>query len=404
MEKIQNTNTWVPRDIRLLQSRLNSNSIGKTINIANKISGQPLFVSSPLMMSWGISDYEDNKKYSIALNFPREDDVLYSSQTELFLTKMKEFETVLIEAVMERSEDLFGEAYGLDFIKNMFVPIVKYSKMKDSQKKDFNKPPSIRAKVTNYDNNWDKLEIYDDKSRIIFPNDDIESNGSPLTLVPSRSDVAAVFHVSQIWTINKQWGCTFRLVHCLVCQKQEEVYGVCPFALTSALGTATVDSDDDENAVMVTMTKSNKKSNTEAENGQGPSSTVSVAASASASASASVSASKLKTEKETAVPAKQTSNSKAVVAKSTSNAKKENTDDNKSKTQTKDRKTQSTEPESDGQEDGEDVDEDEDEDEEEDEEEEEEEKVAKPVRASAPAPAPTPTPAPVPITKTTKRK
>jgi hypothetical protein len=388
MEKIQNTTTWVPKNIRLLPARLNSNAIGKTINIVNKTTGQQLLVSTPLMSSFGISDYEDNKKYSIAFNFPREDDLLHSPQTELFLTKLKELETVLIDAVVERSEELFGETYSLDFIKNIFVPIVKYSKMKDSQKKDFNRPPSIRAKVTNYDNNWDKLEIYNDKSKIIFPNADIESNDSPLTLVPSRSEVAAVIHVSQIWTINKQWGCTFRLVHCLVCQKQEDVYGICPSALTSALGTATVDSDDDEeNQVMIQMTKSNKKSKIEtfdaAENDQGPGSATYIAVPVSVTAPASALAPKLKSEKET--PA-----SKTVVAKSVGNAKKEMVDD-KSKTQAKDTKGQSTKPKS------EDEDEDEGEEEDEDEEEEEEEEVvvAKPVRAPVPA---------TKENKTTKRK
>ena len=79
------------------------------------------------MMSWGISDYDNNGKYFISLNFPMEK----TAVTEEFLLKLKELETRMIDEAEKCSELWFGEIVPRSAIEYSFNRIVKYNKIKD---------------------------------------------------------------------------------------------------------------------------------------------------------------------------------------------------------------------------------------------------------------------------------
>jgi hypothetical protein len=104
----------------------------------------------------------------------------------------------------------------------MFFPILKYSKNKDTKKIDLTKPPSLRAKVPNYGGKWN-VEVYDTASNLLFPSDDPKL--TPLDFVPKRSNVAVVLGVSQLWVGGKGWGCTVKMIQCIV-KPQENVSSV----------------------------------------------------------------------------------------------------------------------------------------------------------------------------------
>ena len=86
---------WNTSGIRYMQPKVNDRG-GKSINIISTQTNRSLHVSTPLMMTWGISDYVDEKtgesdgKFSMSLNFPNGD--YETKNTTEFLNKLKAFE------------------------------------------------------------------------------------------------------------------------------------------------------------------------------------------------------------------------------------------------------------------------------------------------------------------------
>jgi hypothetical protein len=216
------------------------------------------------MMTWGISDFVDEKtgesdgKYTLSLNFPNED---YSNPaTRDFLEKLKVFEAQLLKDAAKNSEAWFGEEMSLEVVKHMYFPFLKYSKDKTTKKFDYSKPPSIRAKVPNYGGRW-AVEIYDTAGKLIFPNSD--ANMTPMDFIPKLSNVACIIQNGGLWFGGKGWGTTWKLVQCVVKPKiQDSVYGKCHIQLSSddiqTIETAPVaaeDVDEDEPAALPVSTE-----------------------------------------------------------------------------------------------------------------------------------------------------
>ena len=69
---------------------------GKNVGIRNPHSGKQLYLSTPLMMTWGANakDYDNNGKftYDMSLQFPRDIDSNYSDKTSAFLESLKDME------------------------------------------------------------------------------------------------------------------------------------------------------------------------------------------------------------------------------------------------------------------------------------------------------------------------
>ena len=263
---------WNTSAIKYMAPKLNKQN-GKAISIISKQTNRSLHVSTPLMMTWGVSDFVDDKgesdgKYSISLVFPNEE---YSTPaTSQFLQKLKDFENQILDDAVRNSELWWGEEMSRELVKHTFFPFLKYSKNKDTKKIDYTRPPTIRAKVPYYDNRWG-IEIYDTNSSLIFPKE--TSVETPVDLIPKQSSVACVLQCGGIWIGGKGWGLTWKLVQCVVKPREViSVFGRCQIQLSvedkvaietqeiredvddssstavAASSTAVADSDDDEPA------------------------------------------------------------------------------------------------------------------------------------------------------------
>jgi hypothetical protein len=225
---------WNTASLRYMQPKVNDRG-AKSINIISGQTGRSLHISTPLMMTWGISDYVDEKtgesdgKFSMSLNFPNED---YSTPaTTEFLTKLKQFENQILDDAVRNSEAWFGEEMSREVAKHTFFPFLKYSKDKMTKRYDYSKPPSIRAKVPNYNNRW-VVEIYDTKGKLIFPCDN--ENLTPMDFVPKKSNVACVLQCGGLWFGGKGWGITWKLNQCVVKpQETVSVFGKCHIQLST---------------------------------------------------------------------------------------------------------------------------------------------------------------------------
>ena len=199
---------WVVSDIKYMPPKINASG-GKSVNIISTQTNRGLAIGTPLMMTWGASDYDENGKYSMSLNFPLESTLI----TDKLLKKFKSLEDQIIDDAVKNSELWFGEIVTREALKFTFFPIIKYGKDKESKKIDYSKPPSIRGKLPNYGGKW-SVEIYDATHNLIFPCDD--PNITPMDFIPKLSDVECVLGISQIWIGGKNWGCTLKIIQCVV--------------------------------------------------------------------------------------------------------------------------------------------------------------------------------------------
>lgn len=231
---VLNASEWVTSSVKYMPPKVNDKG-GKSINIISDQTKRSLHISTPLMITWGISDFVDDKgesdgKYSISLAFPNEE--YKTKQTDEFLQKLKDFENQILDDAVKNSELWFGDEMSREVIKHMFFPVLKYSKNKDTKKIDLSKPPTIRAKVTKYNSKWG-VEIYDTKSNLIFPVSDNELL-VPGDLVPKLSQVACVLQCSGLWIGGKGFGVSWKLVQCVVKPREVvSVYGKCHIQLSN---------------------------------------------------------------------------------------------------------------------------------------------------------------------------
>lgn len=197
----------------------------KSISIISKQTNRSLTISTPWMMTWGCSDFTDangdsDGKFNISLNFPTEGD--RTEQTDLFLQKLKDFENQILDDAVKMSETWWGEPMSREICKHTFFPVLKYSKNKDTNKIDYTRAPSFRAKVPYYDGVW-KVEIYNTRGNLIFPNDS-NPDETPSTIITKFSNISCVLQSTGIWIGGKGWGVTWKLVQCAV--KPKEVVSI----------------------------------------------------------------------------------------------------------------------------------------------------------------------------------
>ena len=234
---------WNTSSIKYMAPKINKSG-GKAISVISNQTKRSLHISTPLMMTWGVSDFVDDKgdsdgKFGISLNFPMEGHK--NPATDTFLQKLKDFENQILDDAVKNSELWWGEEMSREVAKHTFFPILKYSKNKDTKKIDHSKPPSIRAKVPNYEGKW-AVEIYDTKQNMIFPCEN--ENLTPVDFIPKMSQVACVLQCGGIWIGGKGWGLTWKLVQCVVKPREiVSVYGRCQIKL-SAEETETLESQE----------------------------------------------------------------------------------------------------------------------------------------------------------------
>lgn len=254
---------WNTSAIKYMPPKVNEKG-GKSINVISKQTSRSLHISTPLMMTWGIADFIDDKgesdgKFSISLNFPN--DEYKTTATTAFLDKLKAFENQILDDAVANSELWWGEQMSRDICEHTFFPFLKYSKNKDTKKFDYTKPPSIRAKVPCYNDKW-AVELYDTKSNLIFPSED--PTQTPPDFVPKLSNIACVLQCGGIWIGGKGWGLTWKMIQGVVKPKiTDSIYGKCHINLSSedkealesqpvVAAAAAVDEDDVEEPPVVT--------------------------------------------------------------------------------------------------------------------------------------------------------
>jgi hypothetical protein len=197
---------------------------GKAVSIFSTEIGSGLKLSTPLMLTWGASDYEGNKQYAMSLQFPSQE--YLTADTSAFLQNMKTFEDKIKADALTYSKEWFGKVHkSPDVIDALFTPMLKYSKDKQTREIDLTKSPTLSVKTPQYDGVW-KFEVYDEDENKLFPNN--ESLGiNPLDYLQKGTHLACIIQCGGLWFANGKFGITWRLAQAVVQKPKATIGGKC---------------------------------------------------------------------------------------------------------------------------------------------------------------------------------
>lgn len=199
---------------------------GKNMNLYNKAAKKSLYVTTPLMMTWGISDYEGNERFEMSLQFPN--DEYHDDKTRKFLQVMTDFEESIKRDAVKNSKDWFGKAtMSPEVVDALWTPMLKYSKNKETGEPDKTKSPRLQVKVPKYDGVW-KPSIFTMEHEKIFPTTDV--NLTPMDIIHKNAKVATVIQCGGLWFANGKFGVTWRL-HQAITEPMEDNTNVCQIIL-----------------------------------------------------------------------------------------------------------------------------------------------------------------------------
>jgi len=205
----------------------------KSIGILNSGSNGATYISTPLMLTWGVNEYTDEKSgkvsYDLALQFPS--DEYAKDDTTSFMNNMIEFENRIKADAITNAKEWFGKTkMSEDAIDALWTPMLKYPKDKNSGEPDTTRSPTLKVKIPYWEGEW-KTELYDINQRAIFPDPD-NSTITPKDLIAKGAHVALVVLCGGIWFANGKFGVTWKLFQGVV-KPKASLKGTCHIQLSS---------------------------------------------------------------------------------------------------------------------------------------------------------------------------
>jgi hypothetical protein len=204
-------------DMKYTKPKVNSVG-GRSVGIVNSKTSTVLNLSSPLMLTWGVQDFTDDKTgkvtYDLALQFPN--DGFETPTTKKFLANVAAFEKRIKEDAITNSKDWFSKPkMTSDAVDALWTPILKYPKNKDTLEADTTRAPTLKVKLPFWDGAWKELELYDVDMQPIFP-DASNPSLSPKDLIAKGSHIAVSIQCGGIWFANGKFGVTWKLFQAIV--------------------------------------------------------------------------------------------------------------------------------------------------------------------------------------------
>ena len=204
-------------DMKYTKPKVNSVG-GRSVGIVNAKTSTVLNLSSPLMLTWGVQDFTDEKSgkvsYDLALQFPN--DGFETPATKKFLANIAAFEKRIKEDAITNSKEWFSKPkMTSDAVDALWTPILKYPKNKDTLEADMTRAPTLKVKLPFWEGQWKELELYDVDMQPIFP-DASNPALSPKDLIAKGSHIAVSIQCGGIWFANGKFGVTWKLFQAIV--------------------------------------------------------------------------------------------------------------------------------------------------------------------------------------------
>tara|TARA_B110001452_G_scaffold266824_1_gene274730 strand:- start:5510 stop:6451 length:942 start_codon:yes stop_codon:yes gene_type:complete len=250
----------VENDYVYTKARVNANG-RKQIGILNKTNKKSFYMSTPLMLTWGVNTYTDEKtgevqSYDMALQFPN--DEYNNPDCITFLKNMQALELKLKADAISNSKDWLNKAKTTpDAIDALWSPMLKYPKDKETGEPDYSRSPTLKVKIPFWEGEHKNVELYNDDRVLLFPTDENDTDiGS---LIVKGSNVATIIQCGGIWVANGKFGVTWKLFQAVV-KPRVTLSGKCHITLSNKekeqMHSNSV--DEDEISDLVTKTHDTK--------------------------------------------------------------------------------------------------------------------------------------------------
>lgn len=225
-DQIINASEFSPsNDCKYIKPKINKSG-GKSVGILNSKTNKALYLSTPLMLTWGVTEFKDEatgrKAYNMSLQFPKEE--YETEETKAFLNAMTEFQNKIKEDAISNSKEWLNKTkMTADVVDALFHPMLYYPKDPDTGEPNMEKSPTIKIKLDYWDDEFN-CEIYDVNHDILFPSK--ENDQGPMELMPKATNILTVIRCGGLWFANGKFGCTWRLVQSVV-QPRASMKGRC---------------------------------------------------------------------------------------------------------------------------------------------------------------------------------
>ena len=228
---VSGVNFNVNSDYVYTKAKVNANG-RKSIGILNNQSKKSLYMSTPLMLTWGVNEYTDDKtgdvqSYDMALQFPN--DEYNNPDCSSFLKHMQDFEQKVKDDAVVNSKEWLNKAKLVpEAVDALWSPMLKYPKDKETGEADYSRPPTLKVKIPYWEGEFKGVELYNEDRDLVFPSTD---SGIINDYIVKGSNVATIIQCGGIWVANGKFGVTWKLFQAVV-KPRTTLSGKCHIMLT----------------------------------------------------------------------------------------------------------------------------------------------------------------------------
>lgn len=190
---------------------------GKVVNLYNKHAKESLTIAVPLMGSWGAQESKevvgkgaDGKpitkgtgKYTMSLQFSKGQ--YTTPDADKFLEQMKLVEQKIKQDAMTYSKEWFGkEIKSMDVMDEKISPMLKYPKIKGTEERNLDEPPSLSVKLPCWKDVW-QTSVFDEEYNPLYVKGKTDPGVTPLDFLVNTSkapiQVVALIQCGGLWFV-----------------------------------------------------------------------------------------------------------------------------------------------------------------------------------------------------------
>ena len=203
--------------VKYAKPRANASG-GKSIGLLNAASNTVLQISSPMMLTWGVNQFVDEKtgkvSYDMSLQFPNEE--FYDEPTRKFFNNIRDLEQKVKDDAITNSKEWFGKPkMSAETTDALFTPMLRYPKDKSSLETDYSRAPTFKVKLPCWEGVWKNIDLYDLDRRLVFPVPTTPSL-APGDFIQKGSHIAAGIQCGGIWFAGGKFGVTWNLIQGII--------------------------------------------------------------------------------------------------------------------------------------------------------------------------------------------
>jgi hypothetical protein len=220
-------NSIVPA-VNLGEPKTNASG-GKNVAVFDKNARSILCFSSPD----GVTTYGLNTNSFDATKPPSYDMTLQLNRTEqslTFIQNMHDLETYIKEEAFKNSKKWFGKQVSKEVINEFWTPFLRYPKNKDTGDVDMTKSPTLRLKLSYFENTFKYLEVYNVSNELIFP----KEGASLAELIPKGSEVKCLIRMNGVWLSAGKFGLTAKPIQIITRPKTRLMPGICQMTMSAS--------------------------------------------------------------------------------------------------------------------------------------------------------------------------